>query len=357
MSKQKLKIACEKCAIQAYKPPLLKHQRKYLCSVLFFTFHYLHRKLLKLALLVEGMSRLIQASKRGLKLFHNRTNAFPLLRCLHTPTTNDNSTQKTMNTDRVTSILSQLDNDNEKVDKGRGRAKTKLNKSLVKPAKRELDDASRGIQEALGEDLAQTMNEYLQENALFRTRKNLKNSSSDSLVEITTVSLNKDESHAHAYWTSEPVLSLLTQMIQNCTTMDTKRNYEVALRVEKNVSARLQRFEGKFRSNIIRTINMRRVPRIFFAADASTKLLIEKLKSMKDMTGFRVQDYDVDDGDDEDEDNKPAKAVGKNRTEQEVEEELDNEEYDEEDDEGRDDEEEDEVEVEESPTRRGRRRG
>lgn len=141
-------------------------------------------------------------------------------------------------------------------------------------------------------------------NVLFSS-KSTNSMTSDNVVEISTVSLNQDQSHAHAYWSSEPIETMLKNLIlagkqhvflqhqsakpqdlqkfASIAPVDAREGYQLALKMEKNLSTKLQRYEGKFRSHIIRTINMRRVPRIFFAADKDTKMLIEQLKAIAEL--------------------------------------------------------------------------
>jgi ribosome-binding factor A len=227
--------------------------------------------------------------------------------------------ERILTSDRVSSVLNKLDEevDDDDLRRVKSQRKLKLNKSLLRPPKKILDDASQGIYDALGGDLADCINDYLMKNQIFRSRSTSRSSlMSDTVVDISTVSLNQDQSHAHAYWSSEPIEYMLKNMLEASkqhiisrheamkkSTMtartptiekeqaakkekvahDPMESYVLALRMEKNLTDKLQRFEGKFRSHIIRTINMRRVPRIYFAADKNTKFLLEQLKAVADM--------------------------------------------------------------------------
>lgn len=213
---------------------------------------------------------------------------------------------------KVTSLLDHLDEnvDGDDLRRVRSERKLKLNKSLLQPRKKILSPAAQGAMDAFGSRLADDMNIYLSKNILFRPRREkdarfISRMTGDQVVEISTVSLNQDQSHAHAYWSSEPITIMLQKLvaasqqyviqshrpevarnIQRKTQVgpqDPLKCYEFAQRAESRLTKKLQDREGGFRSHIIRTINMRRVPRIFFAPDKSTKMLMAQLKAIVDM--------------------------------------------------------------------------
>jgi ribosome-binding factor A len=168
--------------------------------------------------------------------------------------------------------------------------RSKLNKSLAKPQKIVLDESSEGILDALAGELEDAINDYLNKNSIFvsgPTKQSLP-ISSNQLVEITRLRLNQDCSHAHAYWSSSPIEILLEKMLekskeqtkqtQKVDSQSMQRHHQIGIRMEKKVTDVLQFHEGKFRSHIIRSINLRRVPRIFFAPDNRYKLLLDQLQ-------------------------------------------------------------------------------
>eukprot|EP01033_Poteriospumella_lacustris_P009299 gene9299-6661_t len=220
---------------------------------------------------------------------------------------------------KVTSLLDHLDEnvDTDDLRRVRSERKLTLNKSLLQPRKKILSPASQGQMDAFGDRLADDMNLYLSKIILFRPRREndarfVSRMTGDQVVDITTVSLNQDQSHAHAYWSSEPITIMLqklvaasqqymiqshrpevAQSIQRKAHVGPKHPlqcYEFAQRAESRLTKKLQDREGGFRSHIIRTINMRRVPRIFFAPDKSTKMLMAQLKAIVDLHTERDED-------------------------------------------------------------------
>lgn len=194
---------------------------------------------------------------------------------------------KIMESVRVSSVINQVDAsfDGSDAHRGQSQRKLKLNKSLRRPAKVVLDQASKGLHESMGQELADCMNDYLFNNSIVRSNRRIVDSS-EHLVEISTVSLNQDESHAHAFYTSEPFEAILQLMIKESGSgehVDSSKNFQLAKRMEKNLTKKLAVLEGKFRSHIIRTINLRRVPRIFFAPDSSTRALLRQLEAIADL--------------------------------------------------------------------------
>ena len=119
--------------------------------------------------------------------------------------------------------------------------------------------AQQGSLDALGEDMSDVLNESLESAAfahLFRgTRK------ASVLVNIESVMLNRDCSHATASWTSD-IYSRFALVLHQ------KMGQEEAQRFAKKsvayVTKKLQAAEPKFRSLIVNKMEFKRVPRLMF---------------------------------------------------------------------------------------------
>jgi len=162
-----------------------------------------------------------------------------------------------------------------------------LRKTLRSPAKKVLDSTSEGISEATSQDLTDFMNEYLEKNKVFKSKGEPWAIKTSDYLEITECDLNQDYSHCHAQWSCPAFDHLLKQLLkvdksQSCaesmSQVSFQERYNMAKKVEKKMNLILERLEGKFRSHIIREVNLRRVPRIFFVADKRTTLMLEQLK-------------------------------------------------------------------------------
>ena len=83
----------------------------------------------------------------------------------------------------------------------------------------------------------------------------------EMMIEIDSVTLTKDGSHADAFWQSN-VLNDFIKLVK-------EKNGEIDgaalhLKTSTNITKRLQMNESKFRSAIARKMNFKRVPRVFF---------------------------------------------------------------------------------------------
>ena len=95
------------------------------------------------------------------------------------------------------------------------------------------------------------------------------------LVEISSVRLNQDYSHAHAKWRSRFVEDILTKFQEKELT---DRDIKFTEKMIANINDVLQRSEGKFRSNVVKSYNFRRVPRMYFQPDEVIEDLVKVLK-------------------------------------------------------------------------------
>lgn len=172
--------------------------------------------------------------------------------------------------DRVSSVL-----DSPMVAEDRNRPirmRGKISKPLDNP-KMELDNASKGILESTGMDIMDVMNESLRSDEFYNVFKGT--DSAADVVEIIEVKLNRDRSHAHAVWKSRVIELFLDNLL---TKSLTPPDIKVAEKMVTSMTNILQRHEAKFRSRIIRTINFRRVPRVYFTHSQSLTDLLTLLK-------------------------------------------------------------------------------
>eukprot|EP01039_Chlorochromonas_danica_P005882 gene5882-6477_t len=160
----------------------------------------------------------------------------------------------------------------------------KLNKSLVAPEKEQITSQMDGILGATADEIMDDMNEVLDSPQFSSIFGNKFTSLSDAL-EISSLVLNKDVSHAHARWHSPIIAGFIDSLVKKEEV--TKAQLLLAQKMASNITRRLQSNEGKFRSHIIRTINFRRVPRIFFRASHTIETLLDKLASRKEFLKVR----------------------------------------------------------------------
>lgn len=188
------------------------------------------------------------------------------------------------------SVLEHLDGSDtasrSKQDRFSRQANT-LRKTLRPPSKKVLDSTSSGISEATSQDLADFMNDYLENNKVFKSKGEAWAIKTSDYLEITECDLNQDYSHCHAQWSCPAFDHLLKQLLKvdknqssaaGMSQVSFQERYTMAKRMVNKMNLILQRLEGKFRTQIIREVNLRRVPRIFFAADKRTTLMLEQLK-------------------------------------------------------------------------------
>ncbi len=174
----------------------------------------------------------------------------------------------------IDKTLSLLDDPSLQQDRMRPiRQRCKISKPLEKPPKLIFDKASQGMSEAIAGDIMDKMNDALESNSFIRLFKGVDYAA--QVVEISSVRLNQDYSHAHVTWTSEYMEELLKGLKHKHLSMKEVRFTEQML---SNLNAILERNEGKFRSHFIRTFNFRRVPRIYFQHDPKLQNIVDELK-------------------------------------------------------------------------------
>jgi len=191
------------------------------------------------------------------------------IRCIH----NVKSRQEQRTKSSIDRVSSLLDSPLVAEDRNRPlRMRGKISKPLEK-TEMELDTASKGMLEATGMDLMDVMNETLRSDEFHNVFKGTERAF--DVVEIVEVKVNRDCSHAHALWKSKFVELFLNNLMNRTLT---PQEIKIAEKMISNMTNILQRHEAKFRSQIIKTINFRRVPRVYFKHEKSLDDLILYLK-------------------------------------------------------------------------------
>jgi ribosome-binding factor A len=135
----------------------------------------------------------------------------------------------------------------------------KLRMGLLAKKKGILDNASQGRLETTCEDVMDNMNETLASSALINVFKGVKDAS--MVIEIAHVEINMDYSHATAHWESEILMNFVDSVRTENGPEDALK---LALKMETKITAKLQKLEPLFRTRIVKQMDFRRVPRIYF---------------------------------------------------------------------------------------------
>jgi ribosome-binding factor A len=177
--------------------------------------------------------------------------------------------------------------------------RSKLSKPLAKPPILELSPQSVGLLEKSGVEVLDIIMDALAELDFTEVLPSV--SDPTEFIEIKKVKLNPDCSHADTYWTSEilmdyyrnlllkrdinsPSLNFTDQLCYNLE--DTQKLKSKVFRLTKL----LQKYEGFFRSKIVRKINFRRVPRVVFHPDPKMKRLLQKLEMQLEGMDFSIEE-------------------------------------------------------------------
>lgn len=135
----------------------------------------------------------------------------------------------------------------------------KLRQPLATKKKAILDVPSQGRLEATCEDVLDNMNETLASSALTNIFKGVRDAS--MVIEIVHVDMNMDYSHAYAHWESTILKDFMATVSKE---KDHEESQRLALQMEKQITSKLQKLEPVFRSKIVKKMDFKRVPRIFF---------------------------------------------------------------------------------------------
>ena len=158
--------------------------------------------------------------------------------------------------------------------KSEGRGKRKQQSFIRSPEKSEKKLRSRldkkkettslppdayGKMESTSIDILEILNEALEENSLYELFKGTKRAS--DIVEIVHVIINQDCSHVTAYWSCDLIEKFADKVREKHGDADyTKVHKEFTSKISK----KLKSCEPTFRSFLLKKMDFRRVPRIFF---------------------------------------------------------------------------------------------
>ena len=137
--------------------------------------------------------------------------------------------------------------------------RVKLTRSLEKEAARDIGDRGRGTLEAIGDEIADIINESLRSNKFADTFRRVRDPT--PFIEIVKVVVNRDLSHADAYWIS-PVIHKFAYSCRE--SLGEKKEQALLKKMSKYINERLQTRESRFRTEVMRAMQFKRVPRIFF---------------------------------------------------------------------------------------------
>lgn len=138
----------------------------------------------------------------------------------------------------------------------------KLNRSLEQKAKPALGADAMGMLEHTAEEISDYLNETLASPKLCDMFRGVTKAS--NIIEISECIVNRDYSHVTAYWSSDlanDFTKFLNKKGTDKTNLDTKKLTE---KLNSTVTKKLQLCEGVFRAHIMKKMEFRRVPRVFF---------------------------------------------------------------------------------------------
>jgi ribosome-binding factor A len=163
--------------------------------------------------------------------------------------------------DRDGDSSSSLSEHLDSVQNGQLRKKTtaKLSKGLEKHVDPEPSTAMQGVLESTAEEICGILNDALASNKLYKLFRGCPDAS--EAIDIEYVKINTDCSHATAFWKS----SVIEKYGNFVAVHDgPEKGFLVKQRMNKFISATLQRKEPVFRTILIKHMDFRRVPRVFF---------------------------------------------------------------------------------------------
>ncbi len=152
-----------------------------------------------------------------------------------------------------------------------GKDKAKLSKGLEQKVKQGISAASRGALDTTSEDIAEIITDALDSTKLINMFRGVEKAS--DMIEIEEVTVNQDYSHVTVWWSSPVVKKFALfvrqkQSLQEAVTLNAK--------MTANINEKLQKCEGVFRHFVMKNIDYKKVPRIFFRPHAE---LLQKQKN------------------------------------------------------------------------------
>lgn len=175
--------------------------------------------------------------------------------------------------------------------------KSKLNKGLDKKEKVLISDSNQGILDQSGNEIAEIINETLASRSFYKIFKGCDDAS--KIVEIEEVKINRDCSHAYAYWSSD-ILNKFAETMRLDNTIDQKDYNKFTTKSVEYIHSHLQTREGFFRSKLSQKMSFKRVPKIYFKpmhpdlnpdkkekeADMRQQMIRESLGNEENLTGI-----------------------------------------------------------------------
>jgi ribosome-binding factor A len=182
--------------------------------------------------------------------------------------------------------------------------RSKLNKGLDKTEKVVISECNKGIMDQSGNEIAEIINETLASRSFYKIFKGCDDAS--KVVEIEEVKINRDCSHAYAYWSSDILNKFAETMV-----LDNKINQEdynrFVTKSVKYIHSHLQIREGFFRSKLAQKMSFKRVPKIYFKpmypdlnpnkkeTDMRQQVLRESLGNEENLTGIKNNNIIIND--------------------------------------------------------------
>ena len=137
-------------------------------------------------------------------------------------------------------------------------AKLKLARKLQKPEAVKLSPKDAGLLEAESYELLEILCETLKSP---RLAEMFTSTDISNVIDIEKVVVNSDSSHVTAYWTSPAVVKFLAMVKRKNGLNDATK---IGQKICDGITARLTNNESVFRTAVMRHMDYRRVPRIFF---------------------------------------------------------------------------------------------
>lgn len=212
------------------------------------------------------------ALKFGLKLIQGSESVYQsrfLVRCMSVNV--DKSFERNP---RARTAVDLLDDPVINVDLKRpAKERSKTSRPLRKLAPEPVDKRKEAQISNLSNQIKSIMNSTLASKIFLNKFRGVEKGS--DLFKIEIVTTNRDASHAYAHWRSEPIEKYLKQLEFNKSIETLQRGEKLIKKTTEN----LQSHESKFRSSMIKVINLRRVPRIYFKHSEAIQVLLDNLKN------------------------------------------------------------------------------
>ena len=193
---------------------------------------------------------------------------------------------------RSSNLVSKLDFDHVSQKFVDNTVKRKLLKPLESAQARDnetISPKSVGLKEAIECEVAAVLNEALQSPRFMKTFRGLHDPS--MLVEIEEVKTLGDGSQLLAFWRSEMLDSFISEVRKS---KGEDECYTLSKKVAAYYSQRLQRKEPQFRSELIKKIDFRRVPRIIFKMQSNEVNDVRQIRYRKFLDDVTAAKEDIE---------------------------------------------------------------